>query len=182
MGEPMRRIVTTWKVVRDPQRAALVNVQYALYDALVSINVPADKARAVVESMEQDMSTILATKADLGATQLLLKQEIVGVRDSLRQEIAAVRDSLRQEIAAVRDSLRQEITGVRDSLRQEITGVRDSLRQEITGVRDSLKQEIDANRVLLEHKLELLRSSMTIRLGSMQIVGMSLLFAALKLT
>jgi hypothetical protein len=105
----------------------LVTVQYALYDALVSINVPAEKARAVVESLEQDMSTTLATKSDLGTTQLLPKQEIGAVRDSL-------------------------------------------------------KQEIDANRVLLEHKLELLRSSMTIRLGSMQIVGMGLLFAALKLT
>jgi hypothetical protein len=62
----------------------LVTAQYALYDALVSINVPAEKARAVAESLEQ--------------------------------------------------------------------------------------------------KLELLRSSMTIRLGSMQIVGMGLLFAALKLT
>ena len=126
-----------------------MTAQYALYDALVSINVPAEKARAVLESLEQDMSTTLATKSDLGATQLLLKQEIGAVRDSLKQEIGAVRDSLRQEIGAVRDSL---------------------------------KQEIEANRVLLEHKLELLRSSMTIRLGSMQIVGMGLLFAALKLT
>jgi hypothetical protein len=134
----------------------LVTAQYALYDALVSINVPTDKARAVVESLEQDMSTTLATKTDLGTTQLLLKQEIGAVRDSLRQEIGAVRDSLRQEIGAVRDSLKQEI--------------------------DALRQEAKANRVLLEHKLELLRSSMTIRLGSMQIVGMGLLFAALKLT
>jgi hypothetical protein len=123
----------------------LVTAQYALYDALVSINVPTDKARAVVESLEQDMSTTLATKTDLGTTQLLLKQEIGAVRDSLRQEIGAVRDSLKQEI-------------------------------------DALRQEAKANRVLLEHKLELLRSSMTIRLGSMQIVGMGLLFAALKLT
>ena len=115
-----------------------MTAQYALYDALVSINVPAEKARAVAESLEQDMSTTLATKSDLGATQLLLKQEIGTVRDSLRQEMGAMRDSLRQEI--------------------------------------------EANRVLLEHKLELLRSSMTIRLGSMQIVGMGLLFAALKLT
>ncbi len=115
-----------------------MTAQYALYDALVSINVPAEKARAVAESLEQDMSTILATKTDLGTTQLLLKQEIGTVRDSLRQEMGAMRDSLRQEI--------------------------------------------EANRVLLEHKLELLRSSMTIRLGSMQIVGMGLLFAALKLT
>ena len=134
-----------------------MTAQYALYDALVSISVPADKARAVVESLEQDMSTTLATKSDLGATQLLLKQEIGAVRDSLKQEIGAVRDSLKQEIGAVRDSLKQE-----------------SARCATRSSRRSTP--------LLEHKLELLRSSMTIRLGSMQIVGMGLLFAALKLT
>jgi predicted nucleic acid-binding Zn-ribbon protein len=137
-----------------------MNALYSLYDALVSIEVPADKARAVVNAMEQDMTSLLATKSDLANTQSLLRQELV----------------------ATRDSLKQEITAVRDSLKQEITAVRDSLKQEITSVRDSLKQEIDSNRQILEHKLELLRSSMTIRLGSIQIVGMGLLFAALKLT
>jgi hypothetical protein len=77
----------------------------ALYDALVSINVPSDKARAVVDAMERDMLTQLATKSD-----------------------------------------------------------------------------IENLRVVTEAKLELLRSSMTIRLGSMLVVGLSLLFAALKLT
>jgi hypothetical protein len=43
---------------------------YSLYDALVSINVPIDKARAVVDAMERDMGTSLATKTDL---QLLRK-------------------------------------------------------------------------------------------------------------
>ncbi len=43
---------------------------YSLYDALVSINVPTDKARAVVDAMERDMGTALATKTDL---QLLRK-------------------------------------------------------------------------------------------------------------
>jgi hypothetical protein len=75
------------------------------YDALVSINVPSDKARAVVDAMERDMLTQLATKSD-----------------------------------------------------------------------------IENLRVVTEAKLELLRSSMTIRLGSMLVVGLSLLFAALKLT
>jgi hypothetical protein len=78
---------------------------YSLYDALVSINVPSDKARAVVDAMERDMLTQLATKSD-----------------------------------------------------------------------------IENLRVLMEAKLELLRSSMTIGLGSMLVVGLSLLFAALKLT
>lgn len=47
-----------------------VDYLYSLYDALVSINVPADKARAVVDAMERDMGTTLATKVDL---QLLRK-------------------------------------------------------------------------------------------------------------
>lgn len=104
-----------------------MNALYSLYDALLSIDVPADKAKAVVSAMEQEMSSVLATKSDLQNTQLLLRQELLATRDSL-------------------------------------------------------KQEIDGNRVHLEQKLDLLRSSMTIRLGSMLFVGMSMLFAALKLT
>jgi hypothetical protein len=84
----------------------------SLYDALVSIDVPGDKARAVVDAMERDMGATLATKADL----LLLKQEI---------------------------------------------------NQELT---------------LIRKEMELLRSSMTVRLGSIQVVAAGLLFAALKLT
>ena len=38
---------------------------YSLYDALVSINVPNDKARAVVDAMVRDMGTTIATKSDL---------------------------------------------------------------------------------------------------------------------
>ncbi|HXV40697.1 MAG TPA: hypothetical protein VD701_07040 [Steroidobacteraceae bacterium] len=56
---------------------------YSLYDALVSINVPGDKARAVVDAMERDMGTTLATKQDL----LLLRQEMTSLRTELRQEI-----------------------------------------------------------------------------------------------
>ncbi len=84
----------------------------SLYAALVSINVPGDKARAVVDAMERDMGTTLATKTDLQ----IVKQE-------LKQEIALVRKDM-----------------------------------------------------------ELLHSSMTIRLGSMLFVGLGLLFAALRLT
>ena len=85
---------------------------YSRYDALVSINVPTDKARAVVEAMERDMSMVIATKSDLQ----LLKAE-------LRQDIALVRKDL-----------------------------------------------------------ELLSTTMTVRLGSMLMLGLGVLFAALKLT
>ena len=41
-----------------------MDYRYSLYDALVSINVPSDKARAVVDAMEREMGTTLATKQD----------------------------------------------------------------------------------------------------------------------
>jgi hypothetical protein len=92
---------------------------YSLYDALVSINVPNDKARAVVDAMERDMGTTLATKSDL---ELL--------RTEARQEFALVR------------------------------------------------KEID----MVRKDMEIFASTMTVRLGSMHMLGLSVLFAALKLT
>lgn len=85
---------------------------YSLYDALISINVPNDKARAVVDAMERDMGTTLATKAD----------------------IEVLRTGMRQEFALVRK------------------------------------------------EMELLSTNITVRLGSMLMLGLGILFAALKLT
>ena len=39
-----------------------VDYLYSLYAALVSINVPNDKARAVVDAMERDMATTMAVR------------------------------------------------------------------------------------------------------------------------
>jgi hypothetical protein len=96
-----------------------MSFQVSLYDALVSIAVPADKARAVAEAMERDMGVTLATKSDIQ----LLRQEL-----------------------------------------------------------DQLKQEFSAEFTLVRKEMELLRSSMTVRLGSIQVVTAGLLFAALRLT
>ena len=60
-----------------------VDYLYSLYDALVSMNVPNDKARAVVDAMERDMATTIATKSDL---QLL--------RSELHQECALIRKDM----------------------------------------------------------------------------------------
>jgi len=89
-----------------------VDYLYSLYDALVSINVPNDKARAVVDAMERDMATTIATKSDL---QIL--------RSELHQECALIRKDM-----------------------------------------------------------EIMATSIIVRTGSMQVVAIGLLFAALKLT
>ena len=78
-----------------------MSFELTLYDALLSIDVPADKARAVIDALEHDMGSTLATKQDIR---------------------------------------------------------------------------------LLEQKLDLVQSSMTIRLGSILVVAMGLLFVVLKLT
>jgi len=76
---------------------------YALYDALLSVNVPNDKARALVDAMERDMGTTIATKVDLQ----LLRQELVGALAS-RDELASVKADLgllRQDNALIRKEM-----------------------------------------------------------------------------
>lgn len=67
-----------------------VDYLYSLYDALVSINVPNDRARAVVDAMERDMGTTIATKADLQILRQETKTDLAG----LSQEVALLRKDL----------------------------------------------------------------------------------------
>jgi hypothetical protein len=133
--------------------------ELTLYDALLSIEVPADKAKAVIDALEHDMVSTLATKQDIGALASETRQEFVLVR----QEIQALASETRQEFALVR----QEIQALASETKQEFALVR---------------QETQALRHELEHRIDLLQSTMTIRLGSIMVVSMGLLFAALKLT
>ena len=59
-----------------------MNYLYSLYDALVSINVPSDKARAVVDAMERDMGTTLATKQDL--LLLATREDLIATKQDLQ--------------------------------------------------------------------------------------------------
>lgn len=85
---------------------------YSMYDALISIDVPSDKARAVVDAMERDMGTTLATKVDL----------------------------------------------------------------------QILRNNFDHKIELLRKDLEHMSTTLTVRFGSILVVGLGVLFAALKLT
>lgn len=79
---------------------------YSLYDALVSINVPTDKARAVVDAMERDMGATLATKVDLQ----LLKQGLASSEElrAVHADIAALRSdnaAIRSEMLLIRKDM-----------------------------------------------------------------------------
>jgi hypothetical protein len=89
---------------------------YSLYDALVSINVPNDKARAVVDAMERDMATSLATKTDLDSLRLATRTDIDSLRHETTSGFAAARKDLETGLALLRKDL--EAQGA--SLRKDI--------------------------------------------------------------
>ena len=140
-----------------PQRRLDLDYLYSLYDALVSIHVPNDKARAVVDAMERDMSTTIATKSDL----LLLRSDLHVVRQELKSDLNLLKADL--------NLLRQELTS-------QISGL--ATREEMLGIRAEMRE----NNALIRKDLEFLSTTMTVRLGSMLMFGLGLLFAALKLT
>jgi hypothetical protein len=78
-----------------------MNAQLSLYDALVSVNIPAEKARAVVAALEQEMTTVLATKSDIE----LLQQELHSVRDSLHQDTESLRESTKKDMQILQQRL-----------------------------------------------------------------------------
>ncbi|ETK24324.1 hypothetical protein FIV41_32010 [Pseudomonas marginalis] len=51
-----------------------MKTELALYQALISINVSEQKANAVIEALETDMLTLLATKADITAIRAEIAQ------------------------------------------------------------------------------------------------------------
>lgn len=79
---------------------------YSLYDALISINVPSDKARAVVDAMERDMGTTLATKQDLESMTIATKQDLDLLRTATKQDLAL----LRQELQLLRQEFESRFT------------------------------------------------------------------------
>jgi hypothetical protein len=67
-----------------------VEFLYSLYDAVVSIDVPNDKARAVVDAMERDMGTHLATKADIDALRIATTTD----SEAMRRDMDAIQSRI----------------------------------------------------------------------------------------
>ena len=67
-----------------------MKISLTLYDALISANVPANKAKAVVDAWETDVEK-LATKADLQHLETRIKASISEMRSEVRSEIKVMR-------------------------------------------------------------------------------------------
>ena len=116
-------------------------------------------------SPQQAGDTAEALAEAMSGAELATTADIVGVRTELKAEIAALRGELKAEIAALRSELKAEIAALRSELKAEIAAV----RAEIAAARSELKADI-----------ELLRRDITIRLGSMLVVAVGILLAAMR--
>ena len=139
---------------------------YSLYDALVSINVPSDKARAVVDAMERDMGTTLATKQDL----LLIRQEIENRYTLLSRELDSLRSAVGKDLQSQRGDVAKDVQSLRSDVAKDLQSLRSDVAKDLQSLRSDVAKDLEA-----------LRLSMTLRLGSMLVVGFGVLLAALRL-
>jgi hypothetical protein len=109
----------------------------------------------VVDAMERDMGTTLATKQDLK----LLEQQIVGVRNELRLEIGSLRGDVAKDLQSLRSDVAKDLQSLRSDVAKDLQILRSDIGRE----------------------MEVLRHSMTLRLGSMLAVGVGVILAAMRL-
>ena len=84
-----------------------------LYDALVSINIPNDKAKAVIDAMEREMMDKVATKSDLEHVREVLSRDIESLRVATKGDIGHMRELLTKDMEKLNarlDSQTQAIT------------------------------------------------------------------------
>jgi len=159
--------------VFDGASGATVDFLYSLYDALVSINVPNDKARAVVDAMERDMATHLATKTDLDSLRLATKADVDLLRHETTSGFAAARKDLETGLALVRRDMDAGFDALRAEFRGEIAGVRKDI--------ESQGAELRLDIALLRKDMEAQGSQIVIRLGALIVVVAGLMLGAMQL-
>jgi hypothetical protein len=141
-----------------------VDYLYPLYDALVGINVPSKKARAVVDAMERDMGTTLATKQDL----LLIRQEIENRYELLSREIGSLRTEMSKDMGSLRSDVARDRTALRGDIAKDSKVLRGVIGKDLKILRSDLGKD-----------MEVLRHSMTLRLGSMMAVGVGVIVSVM---
>jgi hypothetical protein len=132
-----------------------VDFLYSLYDALVSINVPSDKARAVVDAMERDMGTTLATKQDLELLKVATRQDFELLKAATKQDLELLKSGTKQDLEVLKSAMTRDLEVLKVVMKQELEALRGDIRT-----------------------LEL---RMTVKFGSMLFLGLGLTVAVLRI-
>ncbi|WP_460110344.1 hypothetical protein [Pseudomonas sp. S3_H04] len=67
-----------------------MKMDLALYQALIAINVPEPKAHAVIEALENDMHTLLATKNDLAILTNQIHKDLANLEIKLTMRMGVM--------------------------------------------------------------------------------------------
>ena len=163
-------------LLRIARRRSLdVKTPVSLYDALMTVQVPQDKARDVADALESDMTTALASKQDLDSQALLLRHDMEAGFALLRQETKAGFELLRTEF-------QKEIATVRIELKKDLEALRVEFKRDLETLRAEFKKELDAIRAEFRNELAEQTTKLILLQGTLFAGGLGLLFAALKLT
>jgi hypothetical protein len=159
-------------------RMSFMDAAYSLYDALVEINVPSEKARAVAQALERDVTATFATKTDLESTRIALRADIETLGKDLRAEMASLAKQLRAEMESLSKELRAEMASLSKELRAEMASLAKELRAEMA----SLSKELRAELASVRSDMVKLRLELIIWMGGVQVLVAGVLFTALQLT
>lgn len=147
----------------------------SLYDALVSINVPKPQALAVVESLEQTMTSELTTKTDLQQLRDHTDREFVAVRADIQQ----FREHSDREFVAVRADIKQ----LRADMDREFVAVRAEIQQLRADMARGFEEQTQgraADVALLRSEINVAISRASMRSTVFMMAWTSLLFAAMQ--
>ena len=140
-----------------------MDTPYALYDALSAIDVPPEKIRVVVQSMERDMA-LYATQSQF----TVLDQHSGSRFELLRAELAALREQIGQ--------MSQRFEQVEKRFEQV-----DRRFEQVDKRFDLIDRRFDAMRVGLDESLRAIEQRLIVRLGSFLGVAVAVTAGVVKL-
>ena len=140
-----------------------MDTPYALYDALSAIDVPPEKIRVVVQSMERDMA-LYATQSQF----TVLDQHSGSRFELLRAELAALREQIGQ--------MSQRFEQVEKRFEQI-----DRRFEQVDKRFDLIDRRFDAMRVGLDESLRGIEQRLIVRLGSFLGVAVAVTAVVVKL-
>jgi len=133
----------------------------ALYDALLSAGVAADRAREVVDLFDRSVderyglhAQVLATKVDLAELRLATTSDLTGFRLAMKSDLAELRLATTSDLAQFRAATRSDFAELGAAtksdiaeLRSEFTEHRMATKSDLADFRSSVTREISETNV-----------------------------------
>jgi hypothetical protein len=97
-----------------------VGIVYSLYDALVSIKVPDEKAKAVIDALEREMMDKLATKADITHAREVLSRDLQAVQVATSNDLKHSHEGISRDVRALQIASNADLTHLRESISKDL--------------------------------------------------------------